>query len=186
MEEAITEMTRASDLDPLTSWISTNLAWFYYLARQPDKAIEQLRKIITTDSDFIAARYSLGVAYEQKGMFAEAINELNQARLLIPKCCLAHLGHVYAISGRRVEAQQILDELMKQAKQPDFNPYDIASIYAGLGEKDLAFAWLEKARERQVESLLFLKVDPWLDSLRADSRYTELLHRLNLSQQRPR
>ena len=181
MTEAITKMTRASELDPLTSWISTNLAWFYYLARQPDEAIEQLRKIITADPDFFVAHYTLGMAYEQKGMFEAAINELNQARRLDPKCCLMHLGHVYAISGRRAEAQQMLDELMKQAKQSVFNPYDIAPIYAGLGEKDLAFAWLEKAREYRAESLLFLKVDPWLDNLRSDSRFLDLLHKLNLA-----
>ncbi|HQR33633.1 MAG TPA: tetratricopeptide repeat protein, partial [Blastocatellia bacterium] len=181
MTEAIAKMTKARELDPLTSWVSTNLAWFYYLARQPDEAIEQLRKIITTDPNFIVARYTLGMAYEQKGMFEAAINEFNQARRLDPKCCMVQLGHVYAISGKRAEAQQMLDELMKQAQQPNFNPYDIAPIYAGLGEKDPSFAWLEKAREYRAESLLFLKVDPWLDSLRADQRYTEMLRRLNLS-----
>jgi len=181
MEKAIAEMTRACELDPLTSWINTYLAWFYYLARQPDEAITRLRKIIQTDPNFIIAHSTLGAAYEQKGMFEEAINELKKARLLDPKCCLPHLGYIYAISGRRGEAQRMLDELLKQAKQPDFNPYDIAPIYAGLGEKDLAFMWLEKAYEYKSESLLFLKVEPWLDSLRTDPRFKDLLRRMNLA-----
>jgi len=188
LEEAIAEMTKARELDPLTSWISTNLAWLYRLAGQPDEAIARLRKIIEADPNFIPAHGTLGDAYEQKGMFAEAIAEYLKVAILSGERpeTVAALKAAYASSGLRgywreqLEQWKIEYEQAKQ-KQGYWDPLGIALAYTRLGEQDLAFAWLEKAYEVRSEGLLALKVDPVLDSLRSDPRFTDLLRRMNLA-----
>lgn len=91
----------------------------------------------------------------------------------------AELGHAYAVAGKRDEAHKTLDEM---AKQRQISPHYFALIYAGLGEKDRAFEWLNKSYEERAERLVWLKVDPRLDNLRSDPRFTDLLRRISLAQ----
>ena len=95
---------------------------------------------------------------------------------------LRALGCLYAVSGKRAEAQQVLDELYEESKQNYVSPYFIAMIYFALGDKDQGFSWLEKADEDRSKTLIWLKVDPELDLLRSDPRFAALLKRLNLPQ----
>lgn len=121
----------------------------------------------------------LGQVYEQQAEYAKALAELHladgptlQARSLI--------GHVYAVSGRRPEAQKILGELVSRSKSAYLPPTYVARIYAGLGEKDESIAWLEKGFTLRDSHMEFLAVDPTFDGLRSDTRFADLLRRLNL------
>jgi TolB-like protein/Flp pilus assembly protein TadD len=183
LDEAIAEMTRAHELDPLTPWISTNLAWFYYLARRYEESAAQYLKIIEADPGYANAHYSLGLVYAQKKMFEQAIAETEKARQLDPDKpnILAQLGHIYSVSGKKAEAQRVLDELLEKEKSGYVNPVYVATVYTGLGEKDQTFAWLEKAYQDRSEELLFLKVDPAFNDLHSDPRFVGLLRRMNLA-----
>ncbi len=185
MDEAIAAITRARDLDPLTLFNGSSLAWAHYLARRNDEAITQLEKMIQMDPNYFVTRYTLGLAYEQKAMYEQAITEFNEAQRIDPKSWVpsAFLAHVYALKGNRAEALRRLEELRSDAQQKHVDSYNIGIIYAALGERDQAFEWLEKAFQAKSEELLFIKVDPKIDSLRSDVRYADLLRRLNLDDQ---
>jgi len=94
----------------------------------------------------------------------------------------AQLGHAYAVAGKRSEAEKVLSELRELANQRYVSPYDVAMIYVGLGDKEQAFAWLEKAYQEHARRLWALKVNPTWDSLRSDSRFAGLLRRIGLPQ----
>lgn len=183
LEEAMDEMVRARKLDPLSLIISTNLGWIYHFARQYDKAIEQLQKTLEMDANFNVAYYKLGQVYEQKGMYTEAIAEYNKARSLSPShlAVIPALGHAYAKSGQFSEAYNLLAVLKGLSRQRYVSPYFIAEVYWGLGEVDKAFAWLEKAVEDRSDWLVWIGVEPGLDSLRSDPRFTDLLRRIKLA-----
>src|SRR5205085_6656571 len=116
----------------------------YYLAGQNDKAIEQCRKILDLDPSSFPARRYLGLAYEAKGMYPEAIAEFQTGvKLSWSPLMLALLGHAYAAAGRTAEAKQVLNDLQQlEGQQRYVSPYTVAAIYAGLGEKEQAFKWL--------------------------------------------
>jgi tetratricopeptide (TPR) repeat protein len=97
------------------------------------------------------------------------------------KAYITPLAYAYAVSGQRSESLNLLDELRKQAKQRSISAYYIALIYAGLGEKDQAFVWLEKAYKQNADGIIFLKVEPGFDGLRSDPRFHDLLRRMRLA-----
>jgi TolB-like protein/Tfp pilus assembly protein PilF len=183
LDEGIAEERRALEAEPLLLAISLTLGTSLERARRYDQAIEELRKTLDMDPSFVQGRLHLGRAYEQKGMFADAIAELRQAVSLsggAPRCVSA-LGHVYAVSGQRRMAEQALAWLQEQAKQRYVPPYDIAEIYAGLGQKEQAFQYLEIAYADHSSWMLFLRVDPPFDPIRGDPRYQDLLRRMHLT-----
>ncbi|HZS05511.1 MAG TPA: BTAD domain-containing putative transcriptional regulator [Blastocatellia bacterium] len=179
---AISEIKRALELDPVSLPINADLAEFLLYARQYDRAIEQCRKTLELDPNFIPAHLNPGLACQQKGMFEEAVSELKQTVTLSKgnAYLVAQLGNTYAAAGRLKEARAILADLEKRAPRKYLSPYYEALIHAQLGERDRAFVLLEKARRERVFSALFLDVDPRLDGLRSDPRYTELLRRIRL------
>jgi len=179
----IEEMKQAETLDPLAPLTSCVVAHWYWVGRQYDEAISQCRKIIEIKPDFYLAHSILGLVYAQKGMFAEAVAEFNESRRIDPEgtFTLGFLGHAYAISGKRDEARKMLAEMEQRSKRTYVAPLSVAIIYAGLGEKDEAFASLEKAYQERDENLLHYKDAPLLDSLRSDPRFANLLRRLNLT-----
>ena len=183
-DEAIAEAKRAEELEPLSFISNSHLGWILYLAGRYDEAIEHCKRLLEVDPSFFPARRYLGLAYEQKDMYKEAISQFEQGVKLSKSrspLMLSLLGHAYAASGRKAEAQRVLAELDQQ-KQRYVSPYTVATIYAGLGEKDEAFKWLEKAFEERDIWLMNLKVDPALKSLRSDQRCTNLLRRIGLLQ----
>ncbi len=178
-DEALSEIKQAQKLDPLSLIINADMGAPLFFARQYDQAIEQHRKTLEMDLNFPPTHLRLGAAYEQKGMYQEAIAEYQRAIELSgdnTKTSVV-LGYAYAVSGRRAEAQKELDQLKEQSN----SPYDIAMIYTALGDKEQAFEWLEKAYEDRSGGLVFLKVDPGLDSLRSDPRFADLLRRVGLT-----
>jgi DNA-binding winged helix-turn-helix (wHTH) protein/TolB-like protein/Tfp pilus assembly protein PilF len=180
-DEAIAEATRTQELEPLSFIASAHLGWILYLAGQNDRAIEQGTKILELDPNaFPALRYR-GLAYEQKGMYREAIADFQKGvKLSGSPLMLALLGHAYAAAGEKTNAQNVLKDLMDVQERRYVSPYTIAAIYAGLGDKDQAFKWLEKAFEQGDIWLMNLKVDPVFKRLRSDPRYPDLLVRTRL------
>jgi DNA-binding winged helix-turn-helix (wHTH) protein/Tfp pilus assembly protein PilF len=182
-DEALAQVERALEMDQLSLISNLNLALPLYFARQYDRAIEQLHKTLELDQNYALGHWSLGRAYRQQGRYEEAIAELQKAVNLsgMSPLMVAALGRGYAVAGRSDEARKIINELEQLSGQRYISPYDIATIYLGLGERDQAFSWLDQAREERAGRLFFLKVDPYLDSLRPDPRFSALLHSVNLA-----
>ena len=183
-DESMLHLKRAQELDPLSLITSADIGFALYLSRQYDRAIEQFQKTIEMDPNFVAAHARLGWTYLAKGMYQEAIAELNKAEALDERSRrIAVLGYAYAMAGKRDKAQKILDELKGLSKQPHryVSPFDFALIYMGLGDKDLAFEWLEKTYEERADILQHIRVSPRYDSLRSDPRFDALLRRMKLA-----
>lgn len=184
LDEAIAEMKRAEAIDPLSLIINSNMEWVLYLARRNDDAIAHCRETLQIDSSFFATHKYLGLMYVQKGMYDEAITEYQKARDLSADDphLIALIGHAHALSERRDKAKEALADLKALSNRRYVSPYSIALIYAGLGERERepAFAWLEKAYEDRSSLMIYLKVEPMLDSLRSDPRFADLLHRIGL------
>ena len=182
LDEALKEIQRAQELDPLSLISNDNVGEVYGWARQYDKAIEQLRKTLEMDPNFARTHLDLGVTYEYEGMLDEAIAEFQKARELggenwpeLP----APLQRAYEASGYRGYYQEQLRLLKERSKHSYVAPVSIAMIYARLGDKESAFTWLEKANRDQT-SLFFIKVEPVYDPMRSDPRFRDLLHRAGL------
>src|SRR5215813_9673984 len=181
-DEAIRQAQRALDLDPLSLIINTALGRALNSARRYDEAVEQLRTTVDMDPNFAEAHFHLGLAYEGKGAYDDAIRELTKAAELFgDRSLTAWVGRVYALSGRTAQAMKVLEDMLELSKQQPVSPYSIASLYATLGEKDRAFEWLEKVYQERNYYVVFLNVDPTLDSLRDDPRFTDLLKRIGLN-----
>jgi tetratricopeptide (TPR) repeat protein len=180
-EQALEEMRRAHDLDPLSLIIIKDWGGVLYVARLNDLALEQYRKALELDPNFFVAYLYAGYAYAQKGDFSAAIAELQKARRLQDSPdVLGALGYVHAISGNRREAQKALDELRQLSSRRFVAPGHLAAIFAGLGERDRAFECLEEDY-REGALLTGLKVDPRYDHLRDDPRFAALTRRVGLA-----
>lgn len=180
-DEAIAEAKRTQELEPLSFTASSHLGWILYLAGQNDRAIAQCTRILSLDANvFTALRYR-GLAYEAKGMYPEAIADFQKGvKLSGSPLMLALLGHAYAASGKKADAERVLGDLQDLQGRQYVSAYTVAAIYAGLGDKDQAFKWLEKANEEHDIWLMNLKVDPVFSKLRSDRRFTDLLTRAGL------
>ena len=184
-DEAIAEAKRSQQLDPFSSLANFIVGSALVFTRQWDPAIEQLRSAKELDPSFWFAPCFLGRAYEHKGRLPEAITEFQRALELEKENpeIWSGLGHVYASSGNRIEAQRVLDHLKELSVHSYVAPYDFAVIYAGLGEKDQAVAWLNRAyAERSYYMPVYLTTDARLDGLRSDPRFADLLRRVGLPQ----
>jgi tetratricopeptide (TPR) repeat protein len=178
-DEAIAEAKRGLQIDPLG--LNANLGSVFVFTHQWDKAIEQLRSSIDLDPNSWFDHYFLGRAYEQKGSFPEAIVTLKKAISLGGTTEVwASLGHAYGVSGKREEAQKVIEHLKELSVHEYVAPYNVAVIYAGLGEKDEAFAWLNRAYQERSYLLTYLTVDERLDNLHSDPRFDELRRRIGL------
>jgi eukaryotic-like serine/threonine-protein kinase len=184
--EADAEKKTAQELEPLSLIINFEVGLASYFSRNYDQAIDQFQKTLELDANFPPPHTFLAAAYEQKGMFEEAIAAFQRA-ITVTKgadktLAMASLGHVYAVSGKKTEARKTLAELQRLSEHSYVPATDVALVYAGLGEKDKAFAWLDKAYEEHSFSLSNLKVEPRFDPLRSDPRYADLLRRIGLPQ----
>jgi tetratricopeptide (TPR) repeat protein len=181
-EDLVNNARRAQELDPLSPIINAYLGRAYYLARRYDDAIQQCQRTLQVDPGFPVAHLYLGMVYSQKGRHKEAIAEMRKAGSLSQEAPLmvAVLGFAYAAAGKKGEASRILRELLEPPKRKFVSSADIAIIYAGMGEIERAFQWLEKAQEEGSLWSISLKLDPKLDSLRADPRFADLLRRAGL------
>jgi len=183
-DEARAAAKRASELDPLSAMFDMEVGITFYYARRYDEAIAQFEKTLNLEPRYVDAYQFLGQAYEQKKMFAQAIATYQKgiAQAERNPSLVALLGHAYALAGERNKARQTLDELREMSKHNYVSPYLFAVVYAGLGDKDQTFAWLDKAFQDRSYFLIWLKVEPQFDSLRDDSRFQDLLRRVGLPQ----
>ena len=185
-EEAIVEIQRAKQLDPLSLVINADVGLVYYFARRYDKAIEQCQKTLEMEPNFRLAHWELGMAYEEKRMYPEAIREYETAVRLSPDYPLmsTYLARAYALAGRRNEAWKIVREL-EQLRPVNWPVGALAPVYDALGDKDQAFAWLERGVEADKTMPYWaLQVDPRFDNLRLDPRFSELMRRIGLPSSR--
>ncbi len=182
VEEAIVESNRAQELDPFSLAISSQRGFILENARRYDDAIEQLRRVIAMDQNNYQAHWFLGHTYAVSGRFAEAIAASEKAAALSSSPgALGFLGMSYGLAGRKAEANKILNELLELKRHRYVRPPALANVYIGLGNKDQAFFWLEKAYQDRSNYLAYLKVFPGCDSLRSDRRFDDLLRRLGLA-----
>src|SRR5262249_28027984 len=145
-DEGIPEIQRAGELDPLSPIIAGSVGWAFHMARQPDRAIDELRKTLQMDPDFAMTHFYLGMAYEGKQMYPEAIAAYRKAQEISPAGPgIVGLGHAYAISGMKSEAETILSEIKQRVEKDQARPTTVAIIYAGLNDADRAFEWMDKA-----------------------------------------
>lgn len=182
-DAAIVEAQRAYELDPLSLIINARLGHNYYYARRYDQAIEQYKKTLELDPNFAIAHSRLGWAYAQKGMHREAVEEFLMAYTLSGESSetVAALKQAFTESGMRGYWRKALELEQEKAKHRYVSAYESAVLYARLDEKEQAFKWLEKAYEERSSGLVYLKVDPSLDSLRHDPRFADLLRRIHLA-----
>jgi serine/threonine protein kinase/TolB-like protein len=180
--EAVQEIRRAQELDPLSLPINASVVYVFYLGRQYDEAIAAGKKTLEMEAVFPLTHQRLGLAYVQKKMYKEAIAEFQQAANNSNRAPLAitSLGHAFAASGNQLEAQRVLAELKELSQHRYVSPYGIAMIYAALGDKEQAFQWLERANDERNTELVFLKVDPRADPLRNDLRFQELVKKVGI------
>ncbi len=180
-EEALAEERQALELDPLSLIINTQLGVIFYYMRRYDEAIAQYRKTLELDSNFVQARLVLGAAYAQKGVFEEAIAELQKAFDLSGgnPMAAALLAYAYGVSGKKDEGVKILHELQQSAQQ-QVSPAHLVLIHLGLDQQEQALTALEQACEARSNYLVFLKVEPFADSLRAQPRFIALLKKVGL------
>jgi TolB-like protein/DNA-binding winged helix-turn-helix (wHTH) protein/Flp pilus assembly protein TadD len=183
-DEAIAEMRKAENLDPLSLIINADLAELLVLAHSYDESIRQSRKTIEMDPNFALAHNQLAQAYLQKHMYDEAVAELHKAVQLSGRSptCIANLARAYVASGKRSEAVQLLNELKKRASPGYSNASEIAMIYASFGDMEQAMNWLEKGYEERFNPGVLLR--PGFDPLRSDSRFQSIVHRIGLPELR--
>ena len=179
-DEAIAEMRKAENLDPLSLIINADLAELLVLAHSDDESIRQSRKTIEMDPNFALAHNQLAQAYLQKQMYDEAVAELKTAVQLSggSPAFIANLARAYVASGKRNEAVKLLGDLKKRSNPGYSNASEIAVIYVSLGDTDQAMNWLEKGYEERFNPGVLLR--PGFDPLRSDPRFQSLVHRVGL------
>jgi len=183
-DEGLATLKRAQQLDPLSLDINVDLGVAYHFARQPDRAVSQLRHALEIDPQFPRAHTILATIYaqEERG-YPDAAAALQVSLQSIPALAAKTLlAKHYTWSGHRAHADAILNELLALAKRQYVAPTNIAEVYAVLGQKDRAFAWLEAAYEERTPGLLHVYANPIWEryGIRSDSRFPRLIRRMRL------
>jgi serine/threonine-protein kinase len=189
VEEAVVEARRAERLDPLSPLAGQQVGMMLYLARRYEEAIAQLERTIDLSPGYWFAYLRLAQALMATGEYDRGIEVMQKAIELAgpgtQRSGKHTLASLYALAGNRTEAAKIMREIEEQEKTTYVPPTDLAQIHAYLGHIDEAFAWLDEAVQVRDADLFMAKVTPIWDLLRRDPRFDELLHRLNLSEDRP-
>jgi len=181
-DDALRELRRSEEIDPLSPICHVGVAWGLYVARDFQGASEQSWKVLAMEPKFGAAQYTLGLAYAQMGLTEDAIVELGNARTCSgdQPAVLAALAQVHAVAGESAAASRLIRELEDLARRRYVSSYWLAMVHAGLGDPQRALELLDRAyRERDVW-LTWLKVEPRFDSLRQEPRMQDLLRKIGL------
>ncbi len=180
-DESIDTLRRSQKLDPLSAAVNAEVGRALYYARRFDEGIEQLRETLELDPNFWPAHLFLGWIYEQQGYFTEAIAILGHSSELDdnPRT-RASLGVAYAFAGKETEAEKILISLREESEKRYVSDYYIAAIYVALGDNTRALRYFEKAYADRSEGLVWLRVDPRFDSIRADKRFDAFIRKVGI------
>jgi tetratricopeptide (TPR) repeat protein len=181
LEDGVRETKKAQQLDPLSLIINTTVGWQYYLSRQYDQSVEQLRKVLDMDQKFAPARRILEGVYSQMGKHKEAVAEREKFVSLSgsPEFA-ASIEETFTKSGYNGVLLGWLDGMMQISKHSYVSPYDIAVIYARMGDKEKTLVWLEKAYDEHDSGLVSVAADPLFSSVRSDARFAALVKRMRL------
>lgn len=178
-QEAIAEIHRSVDLDPVSGSTFHSSGFIYYFARQYDRALDVTRTVRNLRINVPDWTFLLGEIFAEKRMYDDSIAAFQKAGN--GPYTLGHLGNVYGRSGKSDAARDTIARLQKSVEQDGVGRYEIALVYAGLGQKTEAFHWLEEAYRAHDVGLVYLKVDPCLDSIRSDPRFQDLIRRVGLT-----
>jgi TolB-like protein/predicted Zn-dependent protease len=180
LDEAIETMQTAVKLDPLSHVFNNGLAWMYFDSGQVERAIEQRKKALELTPGYMVAMEGLAEDYLSMSMYTEAVATLERAMTPAGRTprLVTTLGRVYALSGRKDEAEILLKELHKRAASEYVLPTFFAEVYASLGNMDEAFRWLEKGYQEKSWYMLFLRISPRWDPLRSDPQFEDLVQRM--------
>jgi DNA-binding winged helix-turn-helix (wHTH) protein/TolB-like protein len=183
LDEALAETKRALECDPLSLTSNTQLGANDFYAHRYDQALDHCRRTLELDVNFVPALSYLAQTYEEPGQYDEALRTLERfANLVDGRIIQAMTGHVQAVARRSAAAESALASLRQKAQRQYVSPYLFALLYSGLGQRDRALASLEQCYQEHSSTLLYLKVEPRLDPLRADPRFAELMRRVGLTQ----
>jgi TolB-like protein/Flp pilus assembly protein TadD len=182
LEDTLAAFKRAQALEPLSLVINALLGFGFFWLRRYDRAIEEFRKTLDLDPYFAFAHLGLGRVYEQQARYADAIPALQKALALSDgeARLTAALGHAYAVTGQRGEAEHMLETLRTRSTQQYIDPFHIAIIYLGLREEGPAVEWLERSFEEHSPWLCFVRADWRFDRIRNDPRCRDLFRRMKL------
>jgi len=178
--DAFAQIEQSVDLDPVSGSTFHAEGFIYYFAHRYNKALSVARTAQGLNINLPDWNFLLGDIYAAKGMYAESIKAFQKSG--DGPYALGHLGSVYARAGRTDAAKKVIQRLESDVKADGVGRYEIALVYAGLGEKNQAFRWLEDAYRAHDVGLVYLKVDPRLDTLRGDPRFAYLLRLTGLQQ----
>jgi TolB-like protein/Tfp pilus assembly protein PilF len=178
MDEAVAEIKHAVELDPLSSFHLFFLGRYLSFIGQFDQAVDKLEETLEINANHPWVLLGLALSYAGKGMYDKAISIFEGCRNI--HNLAVYLGYLYGKAGKRKEAQSILDDFLDRTKRGFFSPYFIAILYSGLGEKDKAFEFLDRAYEVQDLNQYFIKVVDFFDSIRSDPRWTEQMKKRGL------
>lgn len=179
-DEAVEQISKAADLDPLSLIIAVHAGWPFYFARDFESAIRRFRKALELDENFIPAHGWLGMALGQQHRYREALDAFGRALEVdhIP-ILTTMLAHTHAIAGDRDAALKLLSDLVTTARKRYISPYDIAVVHAGLGDIPAAIEQLQAALDDRSPWMVFLPVDPRLDVLRDEPTFAEIVAALH-------
>ncbi len=181
-DEAVREVRRAIDLDPLSIRIHAIGTVQLLFSRRYDEAIELARKGLEFEPDSAFILAFQGVAYAEQGRFKEAVDNLERAaRLDNSLTILALQAHVLAVAGRTEQAKALIRQVQAAARHRYFCPYEIATVYVSLGDHDTAYNLFRKGTDEHADCMAWLGVEPWLDAFRSDPRYGSLLRDIGLA-----
>jgi TolB-like protein/Tfp pilus assembly protein PilF len=185
IEEALTWAQRARELDPLgMSGVQTG--WILFSAHRYDEAIRELRSVLAVRPDYDYALWALGVALTGNRQYEAAIPVLEKTVAIMERSpsTIESLATAYAYAGRRTEALRLIYELKQRRQTGYVSAVTLIEPYLALGDRDEAFVWFERAYQEKSGGLQYMKVDPFLDPVRNDPRFADLLHRVGLDQAR--
>jgi TolB-like protein len=182
LDEAVVEICRAQEANPLALDVNDCAANIFTWANQYDRALETCRTMLRIDEEYFPAYQAMGEVYLQKSMFKDAIKAIDKAVTITKGGSMskARLGYAYALSGEAEKARRVLEELRENPEQKYVPPVAFALVLCGLGEKEQAMRWLKRAYDERSGGLLSLKVSPAWSSLRSEPGFVQLLNKIGL------